>query len=83
MCELLPQVDSALIARGLKTTRPQYQVNDSESKSSLTRKSAKQDANDDDDDEEPDIKSAPPPVKGKLSKFKLKANHEATSDEEG
>lgn len=82
MCELLPQVELVLRGKDLKTIRPQYQDQESEQKSvpSPTLKTDKGDANDDDDDES-DIKPVPS-AKGKLSKFKLKANHEATSDEE-
>lgn len=45
------------------------------------RKSAKDDFEDDNDDEESDLKLASS-TKSKLDKFKLKANHEATSDED-
>ncbi|CZT25780.1 uncharacterized protein RCC_11449 [Ramularia collo-cygni] len=86
LCQLLPQVESVLSAKDLETVRPQYQDSSKTSTSTkLDRKAEEKKvvASEDDDDDEPEIIKPMVSTKDKLSKFKLKANHEATSDEDG
>lgn len=84
MVELLPQVESLLVGKDLKVSRPRYE--DVESGPSVNQPVSKgRKRNDDEDGEddvgEPDIKPSRP-TKDKLDEFKPKANHEATSDED-
>lgn len=87
MCELLPQVESVLRTKNLKVTRPQYRDSESDSSAKPVHNRRKENADGDGDDDANDdrdgsiIKPAQS-AKSKLDKFKLKANHEATSDED-
>ncbi|KAK4613719.1 Putative RNA polymerase II transcriptional coactivator [Fulvia fulva] len=77
--ELLPQIESSLGAKGIEVPRPQY-GGDSSAKSVEVEDddAAKVNVNDEEEAEEEPVK----PSKSKLDKFKLKPNHEATSDED-
>lgn len=72
-------MEKVLRAKDLKVTRPQYP--DSQSEPTAKSASNYNKEGDADDDDESDTMPAPS-AKSKLSKFKLKANHEATSDED-
>jgi hypothetical protein len=81
--EQLPEIEKALKAKGISIPRPKYgassakEVEDDEEDEDAAEPGKKAVA-DVDEDEEP-LK----PVKsGRLDKFKHKANHEATSDED-
>lgn len=81
--ELLPQVEYSLRAKGIEVPRPQYDdgasATSTNEKDNGAAKVKKDDAEDEEEDEEP-VK--PSKSASKLEKFKLKQNHEATSDED-
>ena len=83
--EQLPAIEKALKAKGISVPRPKYGPNsakqvdeDEEKEDEYAGEPDKEAAADASDEEEP-VK----PVKaGRLDKFKHKANHEATSEED-
>ena len=83
LIELLPQVESSLRAKGIEVPRPQYDGDSGAAsineKDNGAVKVKKDDAEDEEEEEEP-VK--PSKSASKLEKFKLKQNHEATSDED-
>jgi hypothetical protein len=72
LLDLLPQVEKVLKAKGQTVPRPQY--DGASSKATATA--------DDDEEDEEDEEEAVSKTKGKLDRFKMKKNHEATSDED-
>lgn len=79
---LLPQVEAALKSKGCKVSRPPY-----DSTSGTEETESKVDTKDKADSEDEVEKKPSEPAKSsnaksKLDKFKHKANHEATSDED-
>ncbi|KAK4497991.1 hypothetical protein PRZ48_010647 [Zasmidium cellare] len=76
--ELLPQLENVLTAKGIKVPRPKYdQASSKKAAAEEEEEEDREDSEDDEDDEKPASKST-----GRLDKFKHKANHEATSDED-
>lgn len=82
LSELLPQVESVLQAKGINVTRPVYIDSVSGPKGKLAKESSEDEEEVDEDDEELEVKPKAT-TKSKLDKFKMKGNHEATSDEDG
>ena len=73
--ELMPDIERVLKSKGLKAPRPQYDK-------SSTTKEPDDELEASDEVEEEDEREVSSKHKGKLEKFKMKKNHEATSDEE-
>jgi hypothetical protein len=73
LIEILPDIERVLKSKGVEVPRPQY--------GKATTKTVKEEEHVD-DDEEDDEEFETSRSKGKLEKFKLKPNHEATSDED-
>lgn len=76
LVELLPDIERVLQSKGVTVPRPQYDKN-----------AALRDADADDqeepvDEQEEDVGEEPAPRKGRLEKFRMKGNHESTSDED-
>lgn len=88
--EQLPAIESALKAKGISIPRPKYGGSSAkaaeedeneevdEHEDEVVKEPGKKAISDVDDDEEP-LKPVKP---GRLDKFKHKANHEATSEED-
>jgi hypothetical protein len=89
--EQLPEIEKALKAMGITIPRPQYGEARASSK---TEEQAKEENEDEEEEEEAakkpakaveaseDEEDAKPVAKSKLDRFKHRANHEATSDED-
>lgn len=84
--ELMPDIERVLKKKGIKAPRPQYdkkasspEVDDDEDEE---KSASEEDDAEESEEEKPSKKSSK--SKGKLDKFKMKPNHEATdSSEEG
>ena len=81
LIEILPDIERVLKSKGIEVPRPQYgkattKAVDEEEEEEVDDEEV--DDEEDDDDEEVETSKS----KGKLDKFKLKSNHEATSDED-
>lgn len=74
--ELLPAIEGVLSSKGIQAARPKYDQGPAK-KAVATDQEPDEDEDDDEEVVEPASKST-----GKLDKFKHKANHEATSDED-
>lgn len=76
--ELMPDIDRALKKRGIKAPRPQYDSNKSSSPpvEDEEASASEEDEAEESAEEQPAKKSSK--TKGKLDKFKMKPNHEAT-----
>lgn len=79
--EMLPEIEKALQAKGISIPRPKYDgaqpVVEGKQDDEDEETEDKVKATDEDEDED-----AKPVRAGRLDKFKHKANHEATSDED-
>lgn len=70
---ILPQLEGVLKSKGVEVPRPQYDT-------AATQARAEDLDESEEDDEEEEFEK--PKSKGKLDKYKMKSNHEATSDED-
>ena len=77
--DILPDIERVLKKKGVTVPRPQYDKSASPKNEEDQEEEAEAGEDDDEDDEE-EIESSK--NRGRLEKFKLKKNHEATSDEE-
>lgn len=76
--ELIPEIEQVLKSKGVTVPRPQY-----DKKASVKEEDENEnDEHEDGDAAEDDEKDTSTKHKGKLDKFKMKKNHEATSDED-
>ena len=76
LIEILPDIERVLKSKRIEVPRPQY--GKAAAKAVDEEEEEEVDDEEDDDDEEVETSKS----KGKLGKFKLKSNHEATSDED-
>ena len=76
---MLPEVESALKAKGQTVPRPKYDGATTEELVEAEDESNAVKEEEEEVDQDDDRATAP---KGKLDKFKMKPNHEATSDED-
>lgn len=75
--ELMPDIDRVLKKKGLKAPRPQYDSNKSSSPAVEDEEASASEEEAEESAEEQPAKSSSK-TKGKLDKFKMKPNHEAT-----
>jgi hypothetical protein len=89
--EQLPEIEKALEAKGITIPRPEY----GDVRASSKAEEQAEEENEDEEEEEEEVKKpakaveasedeedAKPVAKSKLDRFRHKANHEATSDED-
>ena len=74
----MPHLENALKAKGLDIPRPNYDTQTSVIKAEDNLEDEAEDEEADADEDAPDVN----PARNKLDGFKMKANHEATSDED-
>ena len=78
LIEILPDIERVLKSKRIEVPRPQYGKAAAKAVDEEEEEEEEVDDEEDDDDEEVETSKS----KGKLDKFKLKSNHEATSDED-
>lgn len=76
--ELMPDIDRVLKKKGLKAPRPQYDNNKSSSPPAEEEEASASEEDEAEESEEEQPAKASTKTKGKLDKFKMKKNHEAT-----
>lgn len=72
--DLMPDIERVLQSRGIKVPRPPF-----DKKVITTEEEAEDEESADDGDRDGDKHQSSPEQKGRLDKFKMKKNHEATS----
>ena len=76
LLEILPHIESVLESKGITVARPEY-AGKTEAATVDVDEVVEEEEEDDDDDEVQERKSS-----SKLEKYRMKKNHEATSDED-
>ena len=80
---VLPDIDHVLKSKGIEVPRPQYDKAAATSSDPAEAESEEDEDEDEDEGEDEDEEAfEQPKSKRKLNKFKMKSNHEATSDED-
>ncbi|KAK4548855.1 hypothetical protein LTR36_008628 [Oleoguttula mirabilis] len=76
--DILPQIEGVLESKGITIPRPKY-----DGKPTVEEPAAdEEDGEEGEEDEAEEAKDEKPKTSGRLDKFKMKRNHEATSDED-
>lgn len=76
--ELMPDIDRVLKKKGIKAPRPQYDSNKSSSPAVEDEEASASEEEEAEESEEDAPAKSSSKTKGKLDKFKIKKNHEAT-----
>lgn len=77
MLDILPDIEAVLKAKGHTVPRPKY-----DGKPSAEESTAEEEDGDEHEEEQEEVTDEKPQPSGRLDRFKMKPNHEATSDED-